>query len=403
MRRGGEPGRGPAPALRRNRAAVAATFLAAGFGVAGWVVHIPRVMETTGLDDAGLGMLLLVMGAASLAAMQLGGLLATKWGSRSVALLGSPVLAAGLICVGLAHTPLWLAGALVLVGAGTSLLDIGMNDQAVRVEQAYGRPIMSAFHAFFSVGGALGALIGGPLLALHLPSVVTLAIMAAIGLLAVAGAATWLMPGTHGEPLTATGSIQVTPGPASPARASTTRTMLILAVMAFSFFLAEGVVNDWSARHAVTALGIDAAGATVAYGVFSTTMTICRFGADRVVGTLGPVRVLRLGALIAAAGLTVVVLSPTYPLTVAGWGVYGVGLAAIVPQLFTAAGSLVPGPRAAMVLSRVVGAGYAGLLAGPAVVGWLSGLVGLTAAFVLPLVLCVVGALLATTLRPRTA
>lgn len=382
---------------------MAATFLAAGFGVAGWVVHIPRVMETTGLDDAGLGVLLLVMGAASLAAMQLGGLLATKWGSRSVALLGSPVLAAGLICVGLAHTPLWLAGALVLVGAGTSLLDIGMNDQAVRVEQAYGRPIMSAFHAFFSVGGALGALIGGPLLALHLPSVVTLAIMAAIGLLAVAGAATWLMPGTHGEPLTATGSIQVTPGPASPARASTTRTMLILAVMAFSFFLAEGVVNDWSARHAVTALGIDAAGATVAYGVFSTTMTICRFGADRVVGALGPVRVLRLGALIAAAGLTVVVLSPAYPLTVAGWGVYGVGLAAIVPQLFTAAGSLVPGPRAAMVLSRVVGAGYAGLLAGPAVVGWLSGLVGLTAAFVLPLVLCVVGALLAATLRPRTA
>lgn len=400
-------GRGgaPVPSARRHRAAVAVTFLAAGFGLAAWVVHIPRIMTRTGLTDAGLGVLLVVMGAASLAAMQLGGLMAARIGSRAVTACGGPVLAVGLVCAGLAPDPLWLGAALILFGAGTSLLDIGMNDQAVRVEQLYDRPIMSAFHAWFSVGGAIGALIGGPLLTLDAPPVLTLAIMAAVSLLSVSLGLPRLLPGTHAEPVPVTGRLEVVPQDGSgraTAASSPARTVLVLAAMAFSFFLAEGVVNDWSARHAVTALGVDAAAATIAYGVFSTTMTICRFAADRVASALGSVRVLRYGALVAALGLAVVVLSPTYPLTVLGWAVYGVGLAGIVPQLFSTAGSLVSGPRAAVILSRVVGAGYAGLLAGPAVVGWLSGLVGLTAAFVLPLLLCVVGAVLAATLHaPR--
>lgn len=392
----------PTLALRRARAAVVSVFFSAGFGLSAWVVHIPHVMKVTGLDDAGLGFLLLIMGAVSLAAMQIGGFAAARWGSRGLILVGAFVMLFGLVGAGLAPDPAWLGLALAGIGFGNGAVDMGMNDQAVRVERDYGRPIMSSMHAFFSVGGAVGAALSVPLLAMHLPGVVSLGIMGLLALAATVFALPWLIKGpqplqTHdgdGTEPTAAASAPATAGP------SVLRLGLILAIMAFSFFLAEGTVNDWSARHAVEHLGQSASTAAIAYVVFSVCMTIGRFSADRISGALGAVAVVRYGSLIAAAGMGIVVLAPGFPAALIGWALYGLGLSGIVPQLFTAAGSLVSGPRAAVVLSRVVGAGYVGLLAGPAVVGWLSGAIGLNQALVLPLVLCLAGTALSVTLGP---
>lgn len=402
--------------MRRARLAVVATFFACGFGLAAWVVHIPHVMEATGLDDAGLGFLLLIMGVVSLAAMQGGGYVSARQGSRGLILAGALVTVLGLLGAGMATSPLWLGVALAAFGAGTGAVDIGMNEQAVRVERAYGRPIMGSMHAFFSVGGAAGAAVGVPLLSMGLPSVVTLGIMGGLSVLAAVVALPWILAGPPVEEARVevprvdeaeSGDTQTEPGqriPAVPGSSVATgpsvlRLGTILAVMAFSFFLAEGTVNDWSARHAVEHLGQSASTAAIAYGVFSVFMTLGRFAADRIAGALGAVAVLRYGSLIAAAGMALVVLAPSFPLAVAGWGLYGVGLSGIVPQLFSAAGALVSGPRAAVVLSRVVGAGYVGLLAGPAIVGWLSAAVGLNQALLLPLVLCLMGTALSLSLR----
>lgn len=413
--------------MRRARGAVLATFFACGLGLASWVVHIPHVMETTGLDDAGLGFLLLIMGVASLAAMQAGGYVSARYGSRGLILVGALVMVAGLLGAGLSTSPLWLGVALAGFGAGSGAIDIGMNEQAVRVERAYGRPIMGSMHAFFSIGGACGAALGVPLLSLGLPSIVTLGIMSGVSLVAAVVALPWVISGPPAEHPAEQPSPQQSaaehapvgqphaerspaqdpsafPGHASsggPAAGgiSVVRLGVVLAIMAFSFFLAEGTVNDWSARHAVEHLGQSASTAAIAYGVFSTLMTLGRFAADRVAGAVGAVAVVRYGSLIAAAGMGLVVLAPSFPVAVLGWGLYGIGLSGIVPQLFSAAGSLVSGPRAAVVLSRVVGAGYVGLLAGPAIVGWVSAAIGLNQALLLPLMLCLVGTALSVSLR----
>ncbi len=175
--------------------------------------------------------------------------------------------------------------------------------------------------------------------------------------------------------------------------------------MAFLLMLAEGTANDWSALQAVEDLGRSAASASLAYAAFAVAMTAGRFAADPVAHRFGPVSVVRVGSALAAVGMLVVVLSPTaggFPLTLLGWVVFGLGLSGIVPQIFTAAGNLgVANPG--VTISRVVSAGYVGLLAGPAVIGWLAGGVGLTTALVLPLVFCGVGIALAGAVAPRAA
>jgi MFS family permease len=388
--------------MRSARWGISITFLVCGFGMATWVVHIPAVVEHVHTNDGGLGLLLLVMGVASIIAMQAGGLLAARLGSKALCAIGAPVLAASLVVIGIMPNPWWLGVLLVLLGVGQSLLDIGMNDQAVRVERGYGRPIMGSVHAFYSVGGALGAALGGPLQHLGWPIVASMSVMAALTLAAQVAVMRSLLPGVQSTG--ATGSMPVVSADSSPVVSAVTgsvpegatapsvlRTGLILAFLAASFFLAEGTVADWGARQAVADLGVDAASAAVGYGVFSVGMTLMRFGIDPISHRIGAMNVVRYGSVTAALGILLVLLAPSHPMSVVGWGIYGLGLAGIVPQLFSAAGSLVKGARAPVVLSRVVGSGYAGLLVGPAVIGWLAGLVGLTSAFWLPFGLCLVG------------
>lgn len=162
------------------------------------------------------------------------------------------------------------------------------------------------------------------------------------------------------------------------------RKVLALATIAFALLMAEGVVGDWSALQMKEGVGADAATAALAFGAFSVTMTLGRLLADRVSGRFGPVAVVRWGTLLAAAGFTLVVVSPWIPLTLAGWALCGIGLSGGVPQVFTAAGNL-GSKTAATDMSRVFGVGYVGLLAGPVIIGWLTKLVPLTAAMLVPL------------------
>ena len=419
----------PSTVQRRARLGVVAAFFACGFAMAGWVVHIPGIMGHTGLDESGLGALLLIMGGTALAAMQLGGSLAARWGSKPVLAWGALLMCLSVAGAAAAPSPLWLGVALAGFGLGNGSVDLAMNEQAVRVEKLYRRPIMGSFHAFYSIGGAIGAAVGGLLLTLGWPAVVTLGLMAGLSLLVALASLPVLVPGRPGaeertqveasmlgvDPLEAPDAATVAPAgeltPAAPPEAASSaaqgalggvsvlRMGIILGAMAFSFFLAEGTVNDWSARHAVEHLHVSVPMAAVAFGVFSTAMTIGRFAADRIAHAFGAVNVVRYGSLLAALGMAVVVFLPSYTATVIGWGLYGLGLSGIVPQLFTAAGSLVSGPRGAVVLARVVGAGYLGLLAGPAIVGWLSHAVGLNDAFILPLALCLLGTALSFSLQ----
>ncbi|MCU1644768.1 MAG: Membrane protein MosC [Nocardia sp.] len=450
----------PAPPIRTARIALFAVFGLNGMLSALWIVHIPAVTQRAGVSHSALGVLILLMAGCAIVGMQAAGPLADRLGSRTLTATAATILSVALIGPGLATSPGTLAIALAAFGFGNGMLDVSMNAQAVHIERAYPRPIMSAFHACFSLGGLLGSLAGAATQRAHWNIHTTLLLSAALGLTLVALCTPRLLPhqptpttrtppdrdpqtaesgtpqqrfsaqatagahdtydapaesgqqriGEHNN-LGATGASSESEVPAAPDRRAlrhsteglaaerraatgTTRKVLVLGAIAFAVLMAEGVAADWSALQLRDRLGVEVGTAALAYGAFSTTMTAGRLVADRVSGRFGRVAVVRWGTVLGAGGFGLIAISGWLPLTLAGWALCGIGLSGAVPQVFTAAGNL-GSANSATDMSRVFGLGYVGLLAGPAIIGWLTTVVPLTTAMVVPLIallLCAWGA-----------
>jgi hypothetical protein len=287
-------------------------------------------------------------------------------------------------------------------------LDVSMNAHAVHVEKAYGRPVMSAFHATFSVGGVLASLVAAGAAGAGAGPAATLGVSGAVGVVVAVAAARGLLP-TAGVPEAAPGAAPETAPDTAPdtAPAASARRrkapgrIWVLALLAAMVMLAEGAANDWSALHLKDVLGAPSDVAAIGYGTYAAAMTLGRLLADRVSGRFGPQAVLRYGSAAAAAGITVVALTPWLWAAFAGWALFGLGLSGCVPQLFSAAGRADPAAAGTNV-SRVSGIGYLGMLSGPAVIGWLTHVVALNHAFLLLTVLCAVAAPAAGVLRADT-
>lgn len=382
--------------LRAGRLATFAYFALNGFLLGMWIVHIPAVEHRAGISHALLGWLLLLLGGGAFAGMQLVGPLTDRLGARRVVPVSAALCGAGLILPGLATDTWTLAGALLLFGFGNGCLDVSMNTHAVQVEHGYRRPVMSAFHAVFSLGGVLAAVVGARTLSWGWSVSGTLTL---VGLLGIAGglvAAPALLrpePAGTASPGAAGGDTAT-----SARRPGTPGRVWALAGLALILMLCEGVANDWSVLALRDVLDAPAAVAAFAYGAFATAMTIGRFLTDRVAGRFGPVAVLRYGSATAAVGLSLVVVTPWVPLALAGWGLFGLGLSGTIPQLFSAAGHADREAAGANV-SRVAGLGYLGALAGPAVIGPLTHFMPLHLTFLLPVVLCLLAAFAAGILR----
>jgi MFS family permease len=404
-----------APPIRIARASVFAVFGLNGFLCAMWVVHIPAISQRTGTSHATLGMLILLMALGGIAGMQAAGPLADRFGSRALVAAAGCWVSLAVLGPALATGPLALALALLAFGAGNGALDVSMNAQAVQVEQAYPRPIMSAFHALFSCGGLAGSLVGAAAMHRGWDVRATMAGAGMLGLVVIGLCVPRLLPRVERRPAAVAAALEHLPAAnnsvsgiaekvpgrvTNTSRKSAHRKVFALAAIAFAFLLTEGVANDWSALQVREHLGVSDATAALAFGAFSTTMTAGRFAADRVSGRFGRVAVVRWGALLAAAGLILIITATWLPATLFGWALLGVGLSGGIPQIFSAAGNL--GTEAAATdMSRVFGLGYLGFLAGPSVIGWLSKLGSLTAALAFPLVLVLVCALFARIVRPN--
>jgi MFS family permease len=373
--------------LRAGRVATFVYFALNGFLVGMWVVHIPAVEHRVGIGHAVLGWLLLLLGAGAFVGMQIVGPLADRFGARTVVPVSAALCGAAVVLPGLATNVWTLGAALLAFGFGNGCLDVSMNAHAVQVERSYRRPVMSAFHATYSIGGVLAALVGARTLSWGWNPASTLGAVAVLGLAVAAAAAPALLRRAP---------VAEAPGGPSPRR--TPRRVWLLAVLALMLMLCEGVANDWSVLHLRDVLKAPAATAALAYGAFSTAMTAGRLLADRVATRFGPVAILRYGACLAALGLAVAALSPWVVLALAGWAVFGTGMSGCIPQLFSAAGHTDQNAAGANV-SRVAGLGYLGMLAGPAIIGPLTRLVPLNVTFFLPVAFCVVAACAAGILR----
>jgi MFS family permease len=378
-------------ALKAARVATFTYFGLNGFLLGLWLVHIPTVEDRTGIDHAELGRLLLLLGLGAFIGMRLGGKFTDRVGVKLV------VPAAGVICSVTAFLPgvavnQWTLGAALLIfGFGNGLIDVSMNAHAVVVERHYERPVMSAFHATWSLGGVAAALTGARTLSWELSPATTLGAAAVLGVVVSLVTARLLLDEKEQQHAAAQTGKRKVP-----------RRIWIMAVLALLVMLSEGAANDWSVLHLQDILDAPPQIAALAYGAFATTMTVGRLLADRITAKVGPVAVLRWGSVIGAAGIATAALSPWIWLALVGWAIAGIGLSGTVPQLFSAAGHAEPGAAGANV-SRVAGLGYLGVLAGPAVIGWLTHVVPLNIAFLLPVALCLVAAVSANVLRTDSA
>jgi predicted MFS family arabinose efflux permease len=348
------------------RLATRANFFVLGLAVAAWAPIVPYAKARVGADDATLGLMILCLGLGSLATMPISGRLVSLFGCRVVLPVAGILLCAVLPLLALARTPVELGAALALFGAAAGAIDIGINIQAVAVEKAERRPLMSGFHAQFSLGGIVGAAGATGLLALSLAPATALAILALACAFAILATTAGLLGRAEGG---AAHSIALPRGP-----------VILLGVMCFVTFLAEGSVLDWSALFITQQHGVDRAWGGLAYAAFSATMTIGRLTGDRIVARYGPRTVVAAGGLVAAVGYAVVILSPATAPSLIGFALIGAGAANIVPVLFTAAGRQ-PEIAPEVAVPGVATLGYLGLLIGPAAIGLIADAASLSMAF----------------------
>ena len=349
-------------------------FFIIGLAGAAWAPLVPFAKNRTGLNEGQLGLLLLCLGAGSIIAMPLAGTLAARFGCRRVIIVATVLIGLTLPLLATASSLPLLVAALFVFGAGVGSVDCVINIQAVIVERASGRTLMSGFHGLFSVGGVVGA--GGVSALLSLgasPLTATICVVFSIAGAMVYAAPRLLRYGGQGD---------------GPAFAMPRGIVLFISILCFIVFLTEGSILDWSAVFLATERGLDPSRAGLGYTVFSFTMMLGRFTGDSIVHRLGGVKVLVAGGLCAAAGLTLATVIPNWQAGLLGYALVGAGCSNIVPVLFSAIGrqTVMPEHLAIPAISTI---GYAGILAGPALIGFVAQATSLSTAFLLLAILLI--------------
>lgn len=342
-------------------------FLINGLGMSAWAPLVPFARDRLQLSGASLGALLLCLGIGSLAAMPVTGTLVARFGCRRVMCFSTLLVLMMMPLLATADSHLVMAAALMLFGAGLGMLDVAMNYQAVQVEQAADKPMMSGFHGFFSLGGILGAGTVSLLLSQSFtPLAATLVVMAVMLLLLL-----WRLPVLMNERLHQ---------PDQPWLVTPRGWVAFLGLLCFILFLAEGAVLDWGALLLLQNPEMSPAWAGLGYAVFSVAMTLGRFSGDKVIQRFGRYPVMLTGALTAAAGMSLAVWLPWPEIALLAFLLVGFGLSNTVPMLFNAAGNQQDMP-ANLAISAMTTLGYAGILSGPALIGFISQWISLSGAF----------------------
>ncbi|ADO10261.1 Putative MFS family transporter [Pantoea vagans C9-1] len=344
-------------------------FLINGLGMSAWAPLVPFARDRLQLSGASLGALLLCLGIGSLAAMPVTGTLVARFGCRRVMGISTLLVLLMMPLLATADSHLVMAAALMLFGAGLGMLDVAMNYQAVQVEQAADKPMMSGFHGFFSLGGILGAGMVSLLLSrAFTPLHATLVVMAVMLLLLL-----WRLPVLMNQRLHQ---------PDQPWLVIPRGWVAFLGLLCFILFLAEGAVLDWGALLLLQNPAMSPAYAGLGYAVFSVAMTLGRFSGDKIIQRFGRYPVMLTGALTAAAGMTLAVWLPWPEIALLAFLLVGFGLSNTVPMLFNAAGNQQDMP-ANLAISAMTTLGYAGILSGPALIGFISQWISLSGAFLI--------------------
>lgn len=385
-------------ALTRPRVATAAMFFVSGAVIGLWAANVPFVRERLGASTSLIGLCLLALAAGSVAAMVVVGRELDRRSSAALTRAGALVTPLVGVLPVLAPTPAALALALLALGLANGWLDVSMNAHGVAVERRARTPIMSSLHGGWSLGGLAGA---GAVALGHVLGADPRAATAACCALLLALAA-WL--GRHlGDATVATGRAAPPPvapeagAERAPARGRLARpsaAVLLMGTLSAMLFVAEGAMTDWAALYLDDSLGAGRALAAAGFAGFAAGAAAGRLGGDALNARIGPTALLRWGTAASAGAIAVMLALGTPAVAMAALALAGLGLANGVPLLFSAAGrtrEMTPG-RAIATVSMM---SYAGLLAGPPLLGFLADATSLPVALSTTAVLTAAVALLA--------
>lgn len=377
------------PDLRTPWRGVAAAFALNGVLLGCWAARIPAFVERLDLDERTLGALLLAMGTGALASFPLAGRLSDRVGAvqltRWIALayLGSAIL------LGVANSLPMLAVALFVFGMCHGSMDVAMNSWASEVERHMRRPVMSSFHAMWSLGAGLGAAGGyvatasGASTGLH---------FALAALLSAALFGPFILAPWQSERRSSHAPAPVLALPRGP--------LLMVAVMALAAGLGEGAAVDWSAVFLTETLGTPEAQATFGYAAFSVTMVVMRLTIGSLITRFGAVSVARASGLLAAGGYAICATTGQLPLALVGFVLMGMGYAAVIPMAFTRAAND-PDVPAGQAIASVATLGYGAMLFGPPAIGFIAHATSLRVPFAMVGVAALLIALCAPSLSTR--
>ncbi|MBR8640140.1 MFS transporter [Streptomyces tuirus] len=386
---------GDGSSLHRLRVAITVFFALDGFIFAGWVVRIPAIKEQTNASASALGLALLGVSAGAVITMILTGRLCRRYGNHQVTVVCAVLLSLSVALPPLTHSALALGLVLLLFGAAYGGINVAFNSAAVDLVTALGRPIMPSFHAAFSLGGMIGAGLGG-LVAGALSPTRHLLLLTVVGLLVTAVAGRTLLRCEPPVP-----PERRRPEESAPRRLDgrTRGLVLVFGLIAGCTAYGEGALADWGALHLEQDLDASPGAAAVGYSCFALAMTVGRLTGTTLLERLGRTRTVVVGGTTAAAGMLLGSLAPSLWAALLGYAVTGIGLANLFPVAVERAGALA-GPSGVATASTL---GYGGMLLGPPAIGFMADWFSLPTALTSVAILAALAAAIGFTTRRATA
>ncbi|MEV4578062.1 MFS transporter [Nonomuraea jabiensis] len=344
--------------LRSARYGAVLTFVLGGLMVGTMTVRIPALTDKLGLSESTVGAVLLVWGLGALVTMQSMRRIMARAGSRAVLRIGGPLTALGLVAVAFAPNLPSLMVAVAFFGMAFGTVDVAMNAQGSTVEQAYGRPLMNGMHAGWCVGAISAGALGSLAIAVGLPFTANVALIGLVSLPVMVLIGRTYLP----EPPAA--------GTTTAARRRMPPIVYLLGAIMFFAFMVEGTVADWNGLYMRNELGAPEALAALGYPVFELGMLIARLTGDRLRTRFGVRGMLTVSGVATAGFFAVVLMAPAALVAVSAMFFVGLGVATISPLTLSLAGTATDSPGPAIAQAGAMG--YAGLLLGPVVIGFIS-------------------------------
>ncbi|GIJ79996.1 Fucose permease [Micromonospora phaseoli] len=371
-----------APPVSRStvqaRYSVVLLFVIMGLAIGGWSARVPDVRDAVGLGNTGWGLANIATNAGELISLVVVAVLISRINTRRLALAGAALILVNAPLLAASTTVVALVGGLAVWGFAANLLATPMNAQSVEVQKQYGRPILSTFHAGFSVGMLVGGLCGTAAAAAGLSPSAQMAITSVLLGVMLLGTQRWLPDTPRQE--TKDGEAR------RRLRDRFTPQLLLLAAIAFLAAFVEMAGAQWSALYATEVAAAGAVLAAATYTCLSLAATVARLFGDRLAGRFGRVRFVRASALVAAGGLALPLTIPHPAAVMAGFGLLGFGLACVTPTVLGIAGEQ-PGLTSGEGVSVVAMGQWPGMLLAAPVIGLLAGAMDLRSAFVVVVVM----------------